>query len=175
MKAINWLRFTWDLTTLPDSLDALPEHYDLTLGGRDDEKELRRVIASSFTLDPTWNPDMQEVIQTIDTWLDRAGEKETTRAYLALRHGQRIIGGSVVTLEPDAENQLWPGPCILVEYRNRGFGTNLLHRSLLALRDAGHVRAAALAKENSPATKFLYPKFNGIPAPWPVNAAVLAA
>jgi len=146
MKAINWLRFTWDLTTLPDALPALSGHYEIALGSPDDEKELRRVIASSFTLDPSWNPDMQEVIQTIDASLDRTGEKETTRAYLALRHGQRIIGASVVTLEQEAENHLWPGPCILVEYRNRGFGTNLLHRSLLALRDAGHVRAAALAK-----------------------------
>ena len=175
MKAINWLRFTWDLTTLPDALPALSGHYEIALGSPDDEKELRRVIASSFTLDPSWNPDMQEVIQTIDASLDRTGEKETTRAYLALRHGQRIIGASVVTLEQEAENHLWPGPCILVEYRNRGFGTNLLHRSLLALRDAGHVRAAALAKENSPATKFLYPKFNGTSAPWQVNASVLAA
>ncbi|HSH37420.1 MAG TPA: GNAT family N-acetyltransferase, partial [Chthoniobacterales bacterium] len=52
-------------------------------------------------------------------------------------------------------------PCVLMEYRNRGFGTHLLGRSLAALRDHGLQRAVAMAKENSPVTKFLYPKFNG--------------
>ena len=173
MKAINWLRFTWDLTTLPDALPALPEHYDLTLGGRDDEKELRKVIASSFTLDPTWNPSMKEVMQTIDGWFDGADESGKN-AYLALRHGVRIIGAAMVSLEADSDNHLCPGPCILLEYRNRGFGTKLLERSLAMLREAGLPRASAIGKENSPVSKFLYTKFDSVQSPIDLDSAVAA-
>jgi GNAT superfamily N-acetyltransferase len=58
-----------------------------------------------------------------------------------------------------------PGPCVLVEYRNRGFGTGLLKHSLQALREAGVTRAVAVSKENAPVAKFLYPKFNGVLTP----------
>jgi len=173
MKAINWIRFTWDLATVPEAESELPEHYQIAPSLREDEKELRRVIASSFTLDPTWNPDMQEAMQTIETWLDRASETETT-TFLALRHGTRIIGAAVVSVDPSAENHLAPGPCILMEYRNRGFGTRLLERSLSTLRVAGLTEASAIAKESSPATKFLYSKFASTAAPYETPSAVAA-
>jgi len=164
MKLINWIHFTWDLTDLPRSEGVLPEHYEITPATADDEKELRRVITSSFSLDPDWNPTMHEVMQTIDGWLAGAWESDT-KAALVLRHGFRIIGASVLSLEPEGDNHLSPGPCILMEYRNRGFGTKLLDRSLHSLCDAGLDRAIGVAKENSPATKFLYTKFGSVRAP----------
>lgn len=164
MKRMSWIRFTWDLQTLPKNESELPEHYQISRINPQDEAELRKVVASSFTLDPAWNSTMQEVIQTIESWLERAFASET-HVGLALRHGVRIIGASVLTVEPDAENHLSPGPCILMEYRNRGFGARLLGESLAALRDAGLTSASAIAKENSPVTKFLYTKFNGQSAP----------
>jgi hypothetical protein len=173
MKAINWIRFTWDLASLPESRSDLPEHYQIVEAVKDDDKELRRVIASSFTLDPSWNPDMQEAMQTIETWLDRASETDTA-VFLALRHGTRIIGAAVVSVDPSAENHLAPGPCILMEYRNRGFGTRLLERSLSTLRVAGLTEASAIAKESSPATKFLYSKFASKAAPYETPSAVAA-
>lgn len=173
MKLINWVQFTWDLAGFPDSASDLPEHYEITRAESDDEKELRRVIASAFTLDPEWNPTMQEVMQTVDGWLDKAFDSET-HAALVLRHGVRIIGTSVLAFDPSAENHLTPGPCILMEYRNRGFGAKLLERSLQTLRDGGVSRACTIAKENSPATKFLYTKFGGTAAPVE-DASLLAA
>ncbi len=164
MKLINWIHFTWDLTELPRSEADLPEHYEITTATADDEKELRRVIASSFSLDPDWNPTMHEVMQTIDGWLADAWESDT-KAALVLRHGFRIIGACVLSLKPDDDNHLSPGPCILMEYRNRGFGTKLLDRSLRFLCDAGLDRAIGIAKENSPATKFLYTKFGSVCGP----------
>jgi GNAT superfamily N-acetyltransferase len=172
MKLINWVQFTWDLAGFPDSASELPEHYEITRADADDEKELRRVIASSFTLDPEWNATMQDVMQAIDGWLDKAFESKT-HAALVLRHGVRIIGTSVLAFEPESDNHLSPGPCILMEYRNRGFGTKLLERSLHALREAGLSRASAVAKENSPVTKFLYTKFGSTSAP--VDPAALVA
>ena len=57
-----------------------------------------------------------------------------TGVCLALRHGLRIIGADVLVADPARENHLTPGPCILMEYRNRGFGTALLGESLRQLR-----------------------------------------
>jgi len=173
MKQTEWIRFTWDLTTLPEIHSELPEHYQIGRATREDDVELRKVVSSSFTLDPTWNPAMQEVFQTLESWLDRAWEADASIC-LALRHGLRIIGAAVLTLEPTAENHLTPGPCILMEYRNRGFGTCLLEESLKTLREAGLSAACAVAKENSPVTKFLYPKFNSTPAPHDFSPLVVA-
>ena len=161
MKLINWVQFTWDLTALPDSILELPEHYQISSATIDDEKELRRVVTSSFALDPEWNTTLQEVLQMVEGWL-RDTLEESVHGCLVLRHGTRIIGASVLSLNAEAPAHLSPGPCVLMEYRNRGFGTHLLDRSLAALRDHGLSRAVALAKENSPATKFLYTKFNGV-------------
>jgi hypothetical protein len=172
MKLINWVQFTWDLAALPEAGAELPEHYEITPATEEDEKELRRVITSSFALDPDWNATMNEVMQTIDGWLDAALATGPNSA-LVLRHGVRIIGASVLALGAEGENHLSPGPCILMEYRNRGFGTNLLERSLRSLRDAGLSRASGIAKENSPVTKFLYPKFGAIASPY--QSASLAA
>ena len=172
MKSINWIQFTWDLASLPALESELPEHYQISRATADDEKELRKVIASSFTLDPTWNPSMKEVMQTIDGWLD--GMKESSNVYLALRHGVRIIGAAMVSLDAEADHHLCPGPCILLEYRNRGFGTKLLERSLAMLREAGLPRASAIGKENSPVSKFLYTKFDSVQSPIDLDSAVAA-
>ena len=122
MKLSNWIRFTWDLTKLPQFEAALPEHYEI-------------------------------------------GPATTTNTCLALRHGLRIIGAAVISRDAEAEIHLSPGPCISMEYRNRGFGTRLLEQSLTRLREAGLKEAAGIAIEDAPVTKFLYREFNGTPAP----------
>ena len=160
MKVISWVRFTWDLAALPEAEADLPEHYQISAATQDDEKELRRVVSSSFSLDPDWNSMMHQVTPTIDVWLANALESDNNVG-LVLRHGVRIIGASVLSLDPTADNHLSPGPCILMEYRNRGFGTRMLERSLQTLRQSGLTQANGIAKENSPVTKFLYPKFAG--------------
>lgn len=175
MNLINdWVRFTWDLTALPAFTSELPEHYQVGQLTSSDEKELRKVVSSSFVLDPTWNPAMNEVMQIVDASLDRAFASGEKSVCLALRHGLRIIGASVLSLEPESESNLSPGPCILVEYRNRGFGTRLLEHSLQTLRDAGLPRAIAITRASAPVAKFLYPKYNGVALPAEV-APLLAA
>lgn len=165
MKLDNWVRFTWDVTTLPPLEAALPEHYEITAATAEDEKEIRRVILSSFTLDPAWNASIQEVIPTVDAWLDRAFEGHST-TLLALRHGVRIIGAAVVFTSSDTDNHFSPGPCVLMEYRNRGFGTCLLVRSLTSLRESGLREVSAIATANSLVTKFLYSKFASVETPY---------
>lgn len=173
MKALHWIQFTWDLAALPAALPQLPEHYQIVPAAEGDEKEMRKVIASAFTLDPAWNPALQEALQTIAGWLDRAPSSETS-VCLTLRHGVRIIGAAVLSLDPAAESHLVPGPCVSMEYRNRGFGTRLLEHSLATLRAAGLTQASALTTESSPATRFLYPKFLGVSAPCELRPALAA-
>jgi hypothetical protein len=164
MKLVNWVRFSWDLTKLPPLDCQLPEHYEIAPTSQEDESELRKVISRSIVLDATWNPAMNEVRQTIDAWLDEAFASPTS-IFLALRHGLRIIGASILSPDSLGENHLIPGPCVLVEYRNRGFGTGLLEHSLLALRAAGVSQAVTVSKQSTPAAKFLYRKFNGVLTP----------
>jgi GNAT superfamily N-acetyltransferase len=165
MKLSNWIRFRWDLTKLPQLDAELPEHYEIGPASAEDEAELRKIISTSFVLDPAWNPATQEVMETIEPWLEKAFASPATSC-LALRHGVRIIGAAVVSQDPEAEIHLSPGPCISMEYRNRGFGTRLLEQSLTKLRDAGLKEAIGIATENAPVTKFLYTKFNGTPTPY---------
>jgi hypothetical protein len=61
-------------------------------------------------------------------------------SWLALQHDARIVGGTLLMSDPVAPAQLLPGPCILMEYRNRGLGTLLLSSALHHLRDAGMTR-----------------------------------
>ena len=159
MKLSNWIKFTWNLGELPPFESTLPEHYEIGPATAEDEKELRKIISSSFVLDPAWSPEMNEISDRLEQWLERAFTS-TACTFLALRHGARIIGASVICSEPDTDVHLIPGPCISLEYRNRGFGTRLLEQSLNRLRDAGVLQATGLAKENLPVSKFLYPKFN---------------
>jgi predicted GNAT family acetyltransferase len=173
MKLSNWIRFTWDLTQLPTLENPLPEHYEIGPATADDEMELRKIISTSFVLDPTWSPELQEVAEKIDAWLERAFASSDC-IFLALRHGTRIIGASVLCPQPDAEMHLIPGPCISMEYRNRGFGTRLLEKALIRLREAGLTQAAGVAKENVPVSKFLYPKFNATSSPYDFTPLVPA-
>ena len=173
MKLVQWVRFTWELDKLPTLGAALPAHYFLTVANRADEKELRAVIGRSFIQDASWGDAIHEVNSMLDGWLERAFELEKSGICLALRHGLRMIGASILLPDPAAGNHLTPGPCVLMEYRNRGLGTALLVESLRQLRAAGLSRAVALTKNNAPVAKFLYPKFNGVvtPADTPVLVA----
>jgi hypothetical protein len=173
MKLLNWVRFTWDLSDMSSSPIDVPSHYQIAPAAREDEKEVRKVLSCSFLLDPAWNPAIGEVMHCLQSWLDRAFVVEENTC-LTLRHGSRIIGASVLCLDPAAENHFAPGPCILMEYRNRGFGTWLLKASLQLLHDSGVSRPSGIARELSPVAKFLYPKYNGVPSPANINVPLAA-
>jgi GNAT superfamily N-acetyltransferase len=160
MKLLNWVRFQWDLERLSAQASPLPAHYQIAPATSEDEMGLRKVFSSSFMLDPMWNPIIGEVMQRIQTRLDGVFVSENSIC-LALRHGSRIIGAAILSADFAAEDHLSPGPCISMEYRNRGFGTLLLERSLHWLRDEGLTSASGIAPDYAPAAKFLYPKFEG--------------
>jgi len=164
MKSLTWVRFQWDLSAFPATSSPLPPHYQINPASAADEAELRKLFSSAFVLDSTWNAAMEEVMAALGNWLDQAFASSTT-VCLALRHGSRIIGASVVVPQPESDNHLAPGPCVLMEYRNRGFGTLLLESALRLLREQSFSRAVALTRENSLVARYLYPKFGGVGVP----------
>jgi GNAT superfamily N-acetyltransferase len=161
MKLFKWLQFTWGLEKLPTLQAVLPSHYKISPAHAEDEMALRKVFSSSFLLDPAWNPAIGHVMRTIQSRLDAALASDAYTC-LALRHGQRIIGAVVLHPDEAATEQFAIGPSILVEYRNRGLGMQLLHAALEWLKDSGMTRASAMSLEHTPATKFLYPKFDPV-------------
>jgi hypothetical protein len=164
MKHVTWVRFQWDLSAFPANGSPLPPRYQIAPAAGDDAPELRKVFSRAFMLDSTWNAAVDEVLATVQTWLDGAFASRAS-VCLALRHGTRIIGASLVMGDPQVDNHLTPGPCILVEYRNRGFGTHLLRSSLRLLREQSFSRAVAITRQNSIVARYLYPKFGGVAAP----------
>jgi ribosomal protein S18 acetylase RimI-like enzyme len=164
MKLIEWVRFSWDFEDLPALDLELPPHYRIEAATLEDEEPLRQVISRCFRLDPVWSPALHETLQTIESWLGRALQSDRHMC-LVLRHGARIIGASVLSLDPESDSHLSPGPCISMEYRNRGFGSRLLEHSFHVLSEAHVTRAFALTRSNTSVARFLYPKFHGVSAP----------
>lgn len=164
MKLIEWVRFSWDFANLPPLDLELPQHYRIGPTTTEDETAVQQVISRCFRLDPVWSPALHETLRTIESWVGRALQSDR-HICLALRHGSRIIGASVLSLDPESDNHLSPGPCVSMEYRNRGFGSRLLEHSFNALGQAGVTRAYALTRRTTSVARFLYPKFHGVSAP----------
>ncbi|HET9418811.1 MAG TPA: hypothetical protein VFO30_05675, partial [Chthoniobacterales bacterium] len=112
MKHSSWIRFQWDLSAFPANGSPLPPRYQIAPASGHDVEQLRKLFSTAFTLDSTWNAAVDEVLATVQMWLERAFASRTSTC-LALRHCTRIIGASVVLGEPEADNHLTPGPCIL--------------------------------------------------------------
>ena len=143
----------------------LPEHYHFTIARQSDEKELRAVIARSFAHDTSWGGAIHEINALVEGWLESAFNPLANAVALALCHGNRMIGGTILVPDPAAEDQFAPGPCVQMEYRNRGLGTALLAEGLRRLQEAGLTRVTTIARGNGPVARFLYPKFAGVVLP----------
>ena len=164
MNIMTWASFCWDLAKADLPGIVAPKHYRLRIVGAEDYEETRKMIGRSFALDPNWNSALHEANAIVENAIARALSSATTIC-LALRHGSRIIAGTFLAVDPDASEQLIPGPCVLMEYRNRGLGTLLLAAAMQHLRDAGLRRGCAITRQGSPVARFLYPKFDGRPPP----------
>ncbi len=164
MKLVRWTRFSWALAKLPEPRTVVDSHYHIRAATREEADTVRHVVMSAFTLDSAWADTMLLLREWIETQLEESFSHKGVHC-LVVTHGSRIIGASALDTNPAAENHLLTGPCILNEYRSRGLGSALLHQSLLALRETGVERAFGITKENVPAAKFVYPKYNSMSAP----------
>ena len=161
-KPVPLMDFRWSLSSLPADVAAIPKPFTLRTAGDQEIEDALRVVESSYDLDPEWSGCdkhvEQSVIPVAKKALSGAGE------CLFILHGNRVIAASVYQPEPaDGEVHLVSGPCVLIEYRNRGLGGSLLGATLDALRARGLAEALGRTRPNGPSAKFLCRKFGGQP------------
>jgi len=168
MKIIRWKRFSWDLTRLAAESLAIGSPYPVREATPEDETGVRNLVLSAFTLDSDWNYILSDIRGRLEESLDRvfSSKRGSSVFALVITHGSRIVGVSALNTQPDVDNHLLTGPCIPIEYRNRGLATALLAQSLLALRNAGLPTAHGITMENVPTAEFVYPKFDSTQAPY---------
>lgn len=173
MKLVRWKRFTWDLAKLPTPAPLLAERYNVRPAFTEDRPGVSHIVISAFTLDSAWGDVCATVKEWMQAQLDAAFEREQSTAALVITHGQRVIAASAVNTEIEAETHLLSGPCVSMEYRNRGLGTALLYHTLLHLRQAGLTHVHGITKLNVPATKFVYPKFGSVAVEYEFEPALI--
>jgi ribosomal protein S18 acetylase RimI-like enzyme len=159
--ANDWQRFHWDLDKGLDSSRPVLPPFVFRAADADDLDAVLKVVSSALLMERAWTGTGTEFSQHLDERCEQAFDGESP-ACVVVQHGSRIIGASVLDLTVDAAAHLITGPCILHEYRSRGFGSALLQQSLDRLYCEGLRRATALARVNSTAARFVYPKFGGV-------------
>ena len=159
MNTVNWVRFSWDLANFAPVCPPLPPSFAIRRVVQEDQETVGSLVLSSFTLDSDWNPFFREVRPLIESALSDVFDEKREPFALVVTHGARIIGASALTAEPEAQSHLLTGPCVALEYHNRGLASALLAQSLLTLRDAGLSTVRGLTKLNSTGGQFIYPKF----------------
>lgn len=174
MKLDNWLKFLWDLRAFEAPATELPSHYVIRRAARNEEEIVSKAIFSAFSLDSDWSDSLNRIWPTLSEQIVDAFKSKDPKC-LVLTHGTRVIGASLLSTEPDAAYQVVSGPCILVEYRNRGLGSILLASSLTLLREAGLETAVGITKKTIPAAKFVYHKFGGRSEPYETEPDLVAS
>jgi hypothetical protein len=167
MKTILWAQFTWDLAKTAPGRPALPPSFSIRRATPGDEEAIRSVTMSAFTLDSEWHSFFFLVRPMFETALEEIFSQDDDPLCLVVSHGPRIIGASGLSVERDACSHLLTGPCLSLEYRNRGIASAMLAHSLSFLREGGVTTARGITKEGTTAAQFIYPKFGSTHAPAP--------
>lgn len=124
-------------------------------------EEAANVIQASYNLDHQWSGCARYIDYIVLPAVAEIFKSDGT--CLFVQHGNRVIAASAFSVEPINGVNLVSGPCVFMEYRNRGIGGSLLGATLLALRELGVKEAVGQALPNSPAAKYLCTKFGGQP------------
>jgi ribosomal protein S18 acetylase RimI-like enzyme len=159
MKLSVWVQYSWDLARLPAEAPKLAPRYTAEAATLDDRPLLQAAVSRSLSMEPAWSDDLAARIRLADEIINVAfpgGEA----AFVAIRHGARIIAAAAIRESADKISNLPLGVCVLNEYRCRGLGTFLLYESLRRLCDKGLETARLVTKKGLPADRFLYPKFS---------------
>lgn len=171
---ICWLRFSWDLMSLPETPIVPPKSYVLRFADKSDAATIQRVTASAFQMDSSPGELPQRAVERMESCVNASLDADGETRCLVLQHGSRIIGYSALRTTEGVENHLLTGPCIVHEYRSRSFGTLLLQASLATLREAGLKEGFGIVRDKTTTARFVYPKFDGKATPWTPTAENLA-
>ncbi len=160
MRLSTWVQYSWNLKTLPAEVAKLPARYTVEAATLDDRNLLLAAVSRSVSMEPAWSDDLAARVKLAEEIIGTAFPAGEV-AFLAIKHGARIIGTVAMRDAGDKVSNLPLGVCVLNEYRCRGLGTFLLHESLRRLRERGLDDARLVTKKGLPADRFLYPKFGG--------------
>jgi hypothetical protein len=170
MKSIGWARFSWEAKDLPDSSRyIMTETYSLRSASRQEKALVSQVIHSCFAQESCWNDVASKLVPRLQQEVEEKFAHHRESDCLVITHGNRVIAASVVDTGPSCDNHLLTGPCITVEYRNRGFGALLLKESLLLAAQGGAEVLFGITRANSPAARFVYTKYGGVSVPYEVD------
>jgi GNAT superfamily N-acetyltransferase len=158
-----WVQYSWKLKDLPTGSPPIASSYTAEAATLDDRPLLFAAISRSLSMEPAWSFDLGARVKLAEELINTgfpAGEV----AFIAIKHGARVIAASAIRDAGDKISNLPLGVCVLNEYRCRGLGAYLLHESLRRLRDRGLEEARLVTKKGLPADRYLYPKFGGLRA-----------
>jgi GNAT superfamily N-acetyltransferase len=161
MKLSSWVQFSWNLGALPKDVPFIDPRYSVEAASPEDRPLLSAAITRSLSMEPAWSDDLGARVKLAEEVIEiafPAGEV----AFIAVKHGSRIIAASAIRDSGDQVSNLPVGVCVLNEYRCRGLGTYLLYDSLRRLRDRGLKEARLVTRKGLPADRYLYPKFSGV-------------
>lgn len=155
-------RFSWNLQAFPGAPEEMFKPFVLRSAGEQETDEAAAIVQASYNLDPEWSGCALHIKGTVLPGVMKTLAKEPT--CLFIQHGNRVIAASVYDPAPEEGGvHLVSGPCVLVEYRNRGIGGALLAATLDALRNRGVLEAFGATRPKSPSSRYLCPKFGGKP------------
>jgi GNAT superfamily N-acetyltransferase len=160
----RWSRFSWKTDSL-GSVQVPASGIDLIRRAtREEGEDVLQVILLSLAMDSAWNDSLQLVEEYVKASVARSFNAEEPLC-LVIPKGNRLIAASLLDPSSGAVNHLISGPSVLMEYRNRGIGSRLLHASLSELRERGITNAHGVTRDKTVTSRYVYPKFGSVAAP----------
>lgn len=165
----RWSRFVWKTDAL-GSLQVPAAGGDLIRRAtREEGEDVLHVILLSLSMDSGWNDSLQVAEEYVKAAVTRIFNAEEPLC-LVIPKGNRFIAASLLDPLPEAPNHLVSGPSVLMEYRNRGIGSRLLHASLTELRERGLASVSGVTRDKTVTSRYVYPKFGSVAAPLDVTS-----
>lgn len=151
-----WLCFAW--APADPLFPSSPGEFSVQPARRDEKREALEVILRSFSMDSQWNDSYLRMERYLTSAVERLFQNAEPSCLL-LRKGNRPVAASLLDPDPEAPHHLISGPCVTMEYRNRGIGSLMLAESLRALGNAGLPVVRGITREGTVSGRFIYPKF----------------
>ena len=160
MFGIKWVKYTWNLSKLPDEAPTLERKLELRIVGKEERARIWKTLEAAHRMDHGWNTALEFRLADLKKLVDEGIDSKKV-FFLSVEDGSHMLGISAVYHEPECERQLLTGISIQDEYRCRGVGTWLLYHSLSNLLNAGLEQASVITRKDTVADRFLYGKFGG--------------
>ncbi len=156
-----WNHFVWQTASFSTPLILNPP-FSVRRARLEEKEKATQVALLSLKMNTEWHDATDVASACIKEAAEAAFFEGSEPSCLVIAHGQRIIGVSILNLHSDAPYHLATGPWVLMEYRNRGLGSALLHASVQELAQHGLTEARGMTRANSITARFVYSKFGGI-------------